>query len=491
MPPLTISRIFYLTGYSCSLFGCFSSIFHLPYELQMCLIQLYTAGTLYLIFGIYLQEVLPKDFGLQKKPLFFLEKYKHLFKKKPNLKLLSEIHDKDQNSFQQNPDSIDNINAKLNNQQNIVDVQNLSDPGIIEEIQKIEHIFDYKQFAMVTKNLKKTYKPVGGRKQHTAVKDFYLSVERGEIFGLLGPNGAGKTTLISMLTGALPPTQGDAWIGGFNIQTQQDQIHSIIGVCPQFDLLWSNLTIYEHLEFYARLKGISEVQIPYQIDTVLKEVKLFNFKNKLAKSLSGGMRRRLSVAISLIGNPHIIFLDEPSTGLDPDNRRQMWEILSHNKGKRAMILTTHSMEEADVLCQRIGIVTQGQLRCVGSQQRLKTVYGQGFHIEINCRKEKYFEQKLYQENSNLSLNEIQKQALQLAKQNQKFCKQKLYQNIKNLYEVQDFNGNMIFQVPREGTSISHIYKLLKQNKDDWFIEDYGISQSSLEDVFLEVVQKDY
>lgn len=138
-----------------------------------------------------------------------------------------------------------------------------------------------------------------------------------------------------------------------------------MGVCPQFDVLWADLTVEEHLLFYSRLKGTDPSKEKEVALIAMREVYLERFRNFKVKSLSGGMKRRLSVAISLVGNPKIVYLDEPTTGLDPENRRQLWDILGEQKGKKAMILTTHSMEEADVLCNRIGIVTDGILRCVG------------------------------------------------------------------------------------------------------------------------------
>mmetsp|Transcript_26279 Transcript_26279/g.23158 ORF Transcript_26279/g.23158 Transcript_26279/m.23158 type:complete len:217 (+) Transcript_26279:520-1170(+) len=210
------------------------------------------------------------------------------------------------------------------------------------------------------------------------------------MFGLLGPNGAGKTSLISMLTGLYPPEAGNAWVAGADIINQIELVRSNMGVCPQFDLLWPSLTVKEHLLFYARLRGIDSKEENEVVEKAMSEVYLTKFSNFRVKQLSGGMKRRLSVAISLVGDPKIIFLDEPTTGLDPENRRQLWDILVEARGNRAMVLTTHSMEEADVLCTRIGIITQGTLRCIGPQTRLKSLYGGGYHLFINCHKDGHF-----------------------------------------------------------------------------------------------------
>jgi ABC-type multidrug transport system ATPase subunit len=152
--------------------------------------------------------------------------------------------------------------------------------------------------------------------------------------------------------------------------------------------LWGDLSVEEHLLFFARLKGVGPELEQERVNIAISEVMLDKFRHFQVKTLSGGMKRRLSVAISLVSDPKIIFLDEPSTGLDPENRRQLWDILAAQRGKRAVILTTHSMEEADVLCNRIGIVIDGILRCVAPQVRLKTIYGGGYHLFINCQKGK-------------------------------------------------------------------------------------------------------
>lgn len=180
---------------------------------------------------------------------------------------------------------------------------------------------DYYKYPLIIKDMRKVYPACGGVPPKVATRNFCLRIKKGEMFGLLGPNGAGKTTLISMLTGMYRPSSGNAWIAGYDIRNQLDVVQLQIGVCPQFDLHWSDLTVAEHLLFFARLKGIEPEFEEEKVDTAISEVLLQKFRNFPVKSLSGGMKRRLSVAIALVSDPKIIFLDEPSTGLDPENRR--------------------------------------------------------------------------------------------------------------------------------------------------------------------------
>jgi len=232
-------------------------------------------------------------------------------------------------------------------------------------------------------NLRKVYK--GGK---VAVRDLSFGLKRGECFGFLGINGAGKTTTMKMLTGDVLPTHGSATLSGFDILTQQIEVRREIGYCPQFDALFELLTVREHLELFASIKGVPRSEINDVVMDKINQLNLADFENKLAGSLSGGNKRKLSVAVAMIGNPRIIFLDEPSTGMDPVSRRFMWDVIAgiSTRGKSStIVLTTHSMEEAEALCSRVGIMVGGRLRCLGSVQHLKSRFGDGlmFDVKLN------------------------------------------------------------------------------------------------------------
>ena len=205
---------------------------------------------------------------------------------------------------------------------------------------------------VVCRGLSKTYYKQG--KPFEGLQPTSIKIRRGEVLGLLGPNGAGKTTLISILTGLIRPTQGEAWICGHHIVRERPNVYRNIGVCPQFDLFWEDLTVEDHLLFYLRLKGCESTNEDEKIDSVCTQVELGPHRHKLAKELSGGMKRRLSLAISLIGDSQAIFLDEPTTGLDPLNRETFWRVLEKVKPGKSIILTTHLMQEADFLSDTIG-----------------------------------------------------------------------------------------------------------------------------------------
>jgi len=224
-----------------------------------------------------------------------------------------------------------------------------------------------------------------GSVQH-AVKEVSLGVKEGEVFCLLGVNGAGKTSLLSMCVGELTPSSGVVRICGRNIDQDIWGLQKQLGSCPQFDGLCPQLTVQEHLYMYARVKGVKESTLKDVVDEMISLCDLFPFTHKQAGGLSGGNKRKLSVAIALVGGPRIVFLDEPSCGVDPLARRSLWGVV---KGLAAqgsgVILTTHSMEEAESLSSRVAIMAAGQLKCLGSVQEIQNEFGKVMDLFVRLR----------------------------------------------------------------------------------------------------------
>ncbi len=207
----------------------------------------------------------------------------------------------------------------------------------------------------------------------TAVDAISFAVEKGEIFGLLGPNGAGKSTLIRMLTTLISPTSGTALVGGVDVKSNPDGVRKLIGVIPQALTSDLELSARENLLIFAKLYGVPRARRDRLIAELLEAVELTPWADKPVKNLSGGMRRRVEIARGLVHEPHIFFLDEPTTGLDPVSRAAVWEMLRRIKEKHdlTVLLTTHYMDEADKLCDRIAIVDHGRLMALDSPLRLK------------------------------------------------------------------------------------------------------------------------
>jgi ABC-2 type transport system ATP-binding protein len=213
--------------------------------------------------------------------------------------------------------------------------------------------------------------------EHRAVNDVSFRIEKGEVFGLLGPNGAGKSTTIKMLTTLLSPTSGRASVNGFDIVHQTTAVRHSIGYVPQALSADGNLTGYENLLIFAKLYDLPSSTRKARVNEVLAYVGLADAARQLVRNYSGGMIRRLEVAQSLLHRPHVLFLDEPTVGLDPVARQAIWDYLLQLKAESEMtvFLTTHSMEEADSLCTRIGIMHRGQIAAIGTPDELKATVG--------------------------------------------------------------------------------------------------------------------
>ena len=265
--------------------------------------------------------------------------------------------------------------------------QDILDPDVQEEERRVMAL-DPSQLEVRTCLLNKVYKDRSIVRH--AVRNVSFGISFGECFALLGINGAGKTTTFKSLTGDVDPTSGEVHIGGYDVQnrTEYSSVRKLIGYCPQFDALFPNLTVKEHLIFYAHIKGVVPNMRGIVVERQLIEMGLEEYKNTHAGRLSGGNKRKLSVAMAMIGNPPIVFLDEPSTGMDPRAKRFMWDIIariSTLRKKSAVILTTHSMEEAEALSTKLGIMVDGTFKWYGTAQHIKNRYGEGYEIEIKVK----------------------------------------------------------------------------------------------------------
>lgn len=223
--------------------------------------------------------------------------------------------------------------------------------------------------AIKTMELVKQYKNV------TAVDKLHLEIMQGELFSLLGVNGAGKTTAIKMLSCLTKPTSGDAFVGGYSIMKEPEQVKRLIGVSPQETAVAPNLSVKENLELICGIYGFSKEKAKKRIEKLCGQFALDSVLKRKAGKLSGGWQRRVSIAMALISEPKILFLDEPTLGLDVIARHELWDVIRSLKGKATVILTTHYMEEAEALSDRIGIMKDGKLLAVGTAEELKQKAG--------------------------------------------------------------------------------------------------------------------
>jgi ABC-2 type transport system ATP-binding protein len=226
------------------------------------------------------------------------------------------------------------------------------------------------EFAIVMERVVKRFDDV------TAVDGVSLYVAKGELFGLLGPNGAGKTTTVNILCGLLKPTNGSVVVNGYDVQKESAKVKELIGVCPQETAVYSYLTGIENIELFGNLHVLDKDTLKTRRDMLLEKMGLTQDAKRRVEKYSGGMKRRLSLILALIHDPQIIFLDEPTIGMDPQSRRAVWDFMEYLKREgKTIFLTTHYMEEAEALCDRVGIIDHGKLITLDSPKELISKHG--------------------------------------------------------------------------------------------------------------------
>ncbi|KAF8399433.1 hypothetical protein HHK36_015298 [Tetracentron sinense] len=355
------------------------------------LIIMFVEWLVVLFVAYYIDQVVALGSGVRRHPLFFLQ----CFRKKPS------------SSFRR---------PSLKRQGSKVFVK-MEKADVSQEREKVEQLLlePSTSHSIICDNLKKVYPGRDGNPEKFAVRRLSPALPRGECFGMLGPNGAGKTSFINIEKAPL---------------TLQD-----------FNLLWETLTGREHLQFYGRLKNLKGAALTQAVEESLKSVNLFHggVGDKQAGKYSGGMKRRLSVAISLIGDPKVVYMDEPSTGLDPASRNNLWNVVKRAKQDRAIILTTHSMEEAEVLCDRLGIFVDGSLQCIGNPKE--------------------------EEVDNLV--------------------RRLSTNANRVYRI---SGTQKFELPKQEVRIADVFQAVENAKSKFTVHAWGLADTTLEDVFIKVVR---
>uniref|UniRef100_A0A452RCP6 ABC transporter domain-containing protein n=1 Tax=Ursus americanus TaxID=9643 RepID=A0A452RCP6_URSAM len=293
-----------------------------------------------------------------------------------------------------------------------------------------------------------------------AVNKISFTVQAGECFGLLGINGAGKTSIFKMLTGEEPITFGDAFVRGLSIRSHLREVQQWAGYCPQCDALFNHMTGREMLVMYARIRGIPEHHIGACVEQILDDLVMYAYVDKLVKTYSGGNKRKLSTGIALLGEPSVIFLDEPSTGMDPVARRLLWDTVARARDSgKAIVITTHSMEECEALCTRLAIMVQGQFKCLGSPQHLKSKFGSGYSLRAKVR------------------SDGQQEALE---------EFKAFVNLTFPGSVleDEHQGMVHYHLPGDDLSWAKVFDTLEQAKMKFMLDDYSVNQVSLEDIFL-------
>jgi ATP-binding cassette subfamily A (ABC1) protein 3 len=459
----------------------------------------------------------------------------------------SKITDEGVLREEQKVSNINPISSNNNISNNIIKLDDDSlKKNLIEA--KSEEVENVSEYMITIKHLRKEYNnglynifSCCCKKQgKVAVKNLSFCLEKGECFGLLGLNGAGKTTTFKCITQELYPTNGEIIFNGVNLDNNFGYIINKFGYCPQYDAIFEYLTVYENLEFYSILKGVKREFLSQIITALIKEMRLQEFTNKIAGRLSGGNKRKLSVAISMLCNPPLILLDEPSTGMDPEARRFMWSVIHKmsKKGKKSsVIMTTHSMDEAETLCKRMAIMVNGEFVCLGKANEIKEKYGYGYELNLRIKPmTEEQENKLYYSKYNIDnhvivnrenlteilgligrenyQNEVSEGRLgakllrDIDKNNGvnirvlinwifyvenavKFVKEG-YDNFAKIIIKENMDNNFLFKMkkkPKDSKSIGYLFGLYESHKEKCFITEYSIQQTSLEQIFNQFSQQ--
>lgn len=380
---------------------------------------------IYMVLAWYIEAVFPGQYGIPRKPWFFLTRTYWCGHSGSYSKLVKD------------EDDDDNVPAG-------------SDPADFQPDPDTRAGIQLQQ-------LRKVYRGVGGTK--IAVNNLNLNIYEGQVTALLGRNGAGKTTTMSMLVGMFPPSSGTAIVDGHDVVEDPAHARASMGLCPQFDILFDNLTVDEHLYFYARLKGMPANQIKPERDQFVTDLDLQPKRNALSHTLSGGQKRALSVAIAFIGGSKVVILDEPTSGMDPYKRRHTWDLILKYKQGRTILLTTHFMDEADLLGDRIAILGDGRLRCVGTPMFLKNRFGVGYHLTVV-------------KNSSCDTGAVVRLISQM---------------IPGAKQMGDVGSELSFLLPRDqGAQFPQLFTTMEDNRSRLGLDSYGVSVTTMEEVFLKV-----
>ncbi|XP_027890739.1 ATP-binding cassette sub-family A member 2 isoform X3 [Xiphophorus couchianus] len=353
-----------------------------------------------------------------------------------------------------------------------------------EEMRGMEEEPSHLSLVVCIDKLTKVYKT--GSK--LALNNLSLNLYENQVVSFLGHNGAGKTTTMSILTGLFPPTSGSATIYGHDIRTEMDRIRQNLGMCPQHNVLFDKLSVEEHLWFYSRLKGMAEDDICKEMDKMIVDLELSNKRHSLVQTLSGGMKRKLSVAIAFVGGSRAVILDEPTAGVDPYARRAIWDLILKYKQGRTILLSTHHMDEADLLGDRIAIILHGKLKCCGTPLFLKSTYGDGYKLTL-VKKQSEGRGQGSQTKSPSSSSP----SSSLSPCSETQVTEFIQQFVDTCLLVSDSNTELSYVLPSESVKkgcFERLFQALEQSLTGLALTSFGVMDTTLEEVFLKVCEVD-
>ncbi|OPJ77309.1 retinal-specific ATP-binding cassette transporter isoform D [Patagioenas fasciata monilis] len=454
---------------------------------------------LYGILSWYLDNVFPGDYGLPQPWYFPVQESYWLGSRNPKAEKTASADEK-------SPESEGRVDQKaLEEEKNESRTKKSEEPEKPEEKTDNQGEKDVNTFfepeptglipGVCIQNLVKIF----ANRPKPAVDGMNITFYEGQITAFLGHNGAGKTTTMSILTGLFPPTSGTVLIDGLDIQTHMDSIRHRIGMCPQYNILFNHLTVAEHILFYSQLKGRSRDEAEQELEKMLEDMGLTHKRNEEAQNLSGGMQRKLSVAIAFVGEAKVVVLDEPTSGVDPYSRRSIWDLLLKYRSGRTIILSTHHMDEADILGDRVAIISQGKLFCSGSPVFLKNCFGSGFYLTLvrkmkNTRTGRTTSLCSCGSQCSCSCSSCTRRTKEGAPEQEldgdlNELAEVIHHHIPEAKLIESIGQELIYLLPNKHfkqRSYASLFRELEETLDDLGLSSFGVSDTPLEEVFLKV-----
>ncbi|KAJ3016167.1 UNVERIFIED_CONTAM: hypothetical protein HDU68_012386, partial [Siphonaria sp. JEL0065] len=415
------------------------------------LIVLGVDSVLYVVLALYLDQVVPQEYGVPR-PWWFPLKYVH---RKTYDAWIEESHQRINSATSSTTTELaqsDDIEADPPSMRLLVNLQNLT-----------------MKFPKADSN---------------AVDGFSVKLFEDEIFALLGHNGAGKSTILHILTGLISASSGHGTIAGYDLTNEMTSIRQHIGVCPQYDIQHDELTVAEHIVLFAGIKGLwathSSTELEAVVTKVLTQLDLLTKRDEFVKTLSGGQKRKLSVAMAIVGDPKILILDEPTAGMDPVSRRALWAMLTSNKKGRLTFLTTHMMDEADLVADRKAILAKGKVRCLGTSVFLKHRFNVGYHLNIAYQRATTSDLKITS-----LVNKYIPAATITVQSSMSLRHGSATPTSATSPTAASSESVMVFSIPPSNvSSFPRLFNSLDKHSKSGGILYYGLSMPSLEEVFL-------
>ncbi|XP_031735236.1 retinal-specific phospholipid-transporting ATPase ABCA4-like isoform X4 [Anarrhichthys ocellatus] len=484
---------------------------------SICMMGLDTV--LYAVLAWYMDNVFPGQYGIGR-PFYFpllpcywlnsvapasdnskLEMNKkgfdNLTNKKQGEQQKQEVENQDQEKDREKPKTLEETVSCDHQDQGERLVENQAEENQIKDGQPF---FEAEPADLVKGVCIQNLVKVFGSSSTPAVDGLSISFYESQITAILGQNGAGKTTTMSILTGMFPPTLGTATIYGKDIRTDMDNIRLSLGMCPQYNILFQHMTVAEHILFYSLLKGRPIAEAQEEVENMLQDLGLPHKRDELTQNLSGGMQRKLSVALAFVGGAKVVILDEPTSGVDPYSRRSIWDLLLKYRAGRTVIMSTHHMDEADMLSDRVAIMSQGRLYCCGSPIFLKNCFGAGFYLTLvrrikdntpkascdctddcSCTCSKCSKFKVDQEES-------QPQDRQMDG-NMENITALIHHHVPEARLIEAIGQELTYLLPNRNfqpRAYASLFRELEETLVDIGLSSFGVSDTSLEEIFLKV-----